>query len=242
MSSRGLSPRVRGNPSPILFPKLLLGSIPACAGEPFSSVRPSRGYEVYPRVCGGTAMTWCGCGRPTGLSPRVRGNRHPRDRCAHLSRSIPACAGEPSTANRTPDPQAVYPRVCGGTHASNKKIGYDHGLSPRVRGNPSALEEANMANGSIPACAGEPHRCCRTGNNRRVYPRVCGGTAAGGTASTPNAGLSPRVRGNHILRLQERIPERSIPACAGEPSGVRVGDCLTKVYPRVCGGTGCACR
>ena len=70
----GLSPRVRGNPSP--EPSLLFhpGSIPACAGEPSKPpVWPIQG-RVYPRVCGGTNLEMLGGAAEAGLSPRVRGN------------------------------------------------------------------------------------------------------------------------------------------------------------------------
>ena len=61
----GLSPRVRGNPSPPLTPH---GSIPACAGEPPRLNRRSDWrHRVYPRVC---LRSWSPIG---GLSPRVRG-------------------------------------------------------------------------------------------------------------------------------------------------------------------------
>ena len=51
------------------------------------------------------------------------------------------------------------------------------------------------------------------------------------------AGLSPRMRGN--LRLAPRPPPRpgSIPAYAGEPSRTWAWNSVSKVYPRVCGGT-----
>ena len=54
ISPLGLSPRVRGNPSPEAHPHQSPGSIPACAGEPlgWSSLIPLQ--PVYPRVCGGT--------------------------------------------------------------------------------------------------------------------------------------------------------------------------------------------
>ena len=70
----GLSPRVRGNLALTSAGVGLVGSIPACAGEPAILLRSGGGGGVYPRVCGGT------CGWPPqpavwrGLSPRVRGN------------------------------------------------------------------------------------------------------------------------------------------------------------------------
>ena len=50
-------------------------------------------------------------------------------------------------------------------------------------------------------------------------------------------GLSPRVRGNQHRRGATRPPQRSIPACAGEPSVSRSAVTCAKVYPRVVGGT-----
>ena len=71
----------------------------------------------------------------------------------------------------------------------------------------------------------------------RVYPRVCGGTAANQTIELAEGGLSPRVRGNRRPCGVHLPVEGSIPACAGEPRTelrkiLRIG-----VYPRVCGGT-----
>ena len=51
------------------------------------------------------------------------------------------------------------------------------------------------------------------------------------------AGLSPRVRGNLRPALPGQFPERSIPACAGEPSVAQADRHPVWVYPRVCGGT-----
>ena len=50
----GLSPRVRGNPTPNT--EYIYGnrSIPACAGEPILWQTIGTRRRVYPRVCGGT--------------------------------------------------------------------------------------------------------------------------------------------------------------------------------------------
>ena len=78
-SASGLSPRVRGNRMLAMPPPLPARSIPACAGEPCRVERLPQCLEVYPRVCGGTHTQH----RPPpyiwGLSPRVRGNRTPRE-------------------------------------------------------------------------------------------------------------------------------------------------------------------
>ena len=113
----GLSPRVRGNPGEIGIGLAYPGSIPACAGEPSTARttaspersipacagepqemhRSSPRWRVYPRVCGGTPPCWKSLTTCRGLSPRVRGNRRKGRRQYGAARSIPACAGEPSS-------------------------------------------------------------------------------------------------------------------------------------------------
>ena len=111
------------------------------------------------------------------------------------------------------------------------------GLSPRVRGNPDASSAAVEPVGSIPACAGEPRRHRAEGAEKRVYPRVCGGTWAPLDPVEPATGLSPRVRGNLAPGGPGGPGYGSIPACAGEPATATSRRCPARVYPRVCGGT-----
>ena len=134
--TRGLSPRVRGNPGSVDAEGARLRSIPACAGEPVHPRKPRLQWEVYPRVCGGTGVQFDDDTWERGLSPRVRGNRRLRIGRFRGRGSIPACAGEPP--NRSPiwEVLGVYPRVCGGTVIASSPFPDDEGLSPRVRGNP----------------------------------------------------------------------------------------------------------
>ena len=159
-------------------------------GNVVRDVNRSRGGRVYPRVCGGTSRRSIGMTSEImspGLSPRVRGN--------------PSLFAMMLT-NRL----QVYPRVCGGTAILDTAIGpnWSSGLSPRVRGNhcqgihavraeimpvyPRVCGGTHVlptwtpstpANGSIPACAGEPAmpvQVVSRHNDVMVYPRVCGGT------------------------------------------------------------------
>ena len=123
LSTRGLSPRVRGNRFSATAVTVAAGSIPACAGEPQGGPTPSANSLVYPRVCGGTQIMEDGRDPEQGLSPRVRGN--PETEIAEYAeaRSIPACAGEPT--RRCPHGQShwVYPRVCGGTSNRPRYVG-----------------------------------------------------------------------------------------------------------------------
>ena len=233
----GLSPRVRGN-QPESGPRWVLpGSIPACAGEPPAMMRTLGRRAVYPRVCGGTVLVPAPAIQAQGLSPRVRGNPAVSGLAAISSRSIPACAGEPSHRTRRRRCCPVYPRVCGGTVTLESRHDTRDGLSPRVRGNLQTAVGAAARNRSIPACAGEPLLRAQAYIPPTVYPRVCGGTPATASSAASPSGLSPRVRGNHRRFRQSRAGRRSIPACAGEPSPPRRRPWRRQVYPRVCGGT-----
>ena len=156
---------------------------------------------------------------------------------ACITRSIPACAGEPYCAIAQPPLGEVYPRVCGGTHALCPLQCGDDGLSPRVRGNRNVLASILGSLRSIPACAGEPPPSIRNTAPAAVYPRVCGGTTFPVWLLLTAAGLSPRVRGNRGMPLNRSWSPGSIPACAGEPSHIPPLANFGGVYPRVCGGT-----
>ena len=111
------------------------------------------------------------------------------------------------------------------------------GLSPRVRGNQRPKVPGGVAFGSIPACAGEPGGIASPTGRAGVYPRVCGGTHNPCLRCVNAPGLSPRVRGNHHDLCRTNTISGSIPACAGEPSKSISQSHVTRVYPRVCGGT-----
>ena len=135
-STRGLSPRVRGNRPAGRSGPWGTRSIPARAGEPHWQESLNAARTVYPRACGGTRQLVNPYASRIGLSPRVRGNRL-------LSRD-----GEYLGA--------VYPRACGGTDQRIAVEIQGGGLSPRVRGNHPCLTLEYKRLRSIPARAGEP--------------------------------------------------------------------------------------
>ena len=85
--------------------------------------------------------------------------------------------------------------------------------------------------GSIPACAGEPHRIAIYNllTCRGVYPRVCGGTKTALLSALVQfePGVYPRVCGGTIsphcnTETKCQMYQGSIPACAGEPAYGRI--------------------
>ena len=193
---RGLSPRVRGNLDDRDKAANIVGSIPACAGEPTSMLIGCNAAPVYPRVCGGTDDRIVHAFHRGGLSPRVRGNLHRNRICITPLRSIPACAGEPWPWSPCCPSSPVYPRVCGGTNIGCQAFSTVIGLSPRVRGNRGTSSSGTRGRRSIPACAGEPSLHALLIQVGGVYPRVCGGTRDSVWFVEAIGGLSPRVRGN----------------------------------------------
>ena len=181
-----------------------LWSIPACAGEPRRSARLTGSSPVYPRVCGGTRIRQRLQSTLRGLSPRVRGNQRVARAGPGRGGSIPACAGEPIRLAPGGAVVGVYPRVCGGTKRRTPRHGRIRGLSPRVRGNHRAPTRVDIMYRSIPACAGEPVSGAVPPVTTRVYPRVCGGTAAADSSAVLEYGLSPRVRGNPCIQAGDK--------------------------------------
>ena len=172
----GLSPLVRGNRQVVIQPLRDGRSIPACAGEPQPGIVAMVQQWVYPRLCGGTWVMIALLTAADGLSPLVRGNRQPPCANSAASRSIPACAGEPPPQQPGRHVRQVYPRLCGGTFRHRLAHIRRRGLSPLVRGNHCAPVPPAPHKRSIPACAGEPRIMPRKDVQRRVYPRLCGGT------------------------------------------------------------------
>ena len=214
---RGLSPRVRGSRVGGGRATVYIGSIPACAGEPYSGNQSRSAKSVYPRVCGGAPSASKSLSAFYGLSPRVRGSPLEELEEAHTVRSIPACAGEPWSRRRSGSGSRVYPRVCGGAALGLGNGQHLAGLSPRVRGSPCHGTRIYNERRSIPACAGEPRSPRSHAGRHGVYPRVCGGATSLPLPCDWLRGLSPRVRGSPGIPVSLAGWRGSIPACAGEP-------------------------
>ena len=172
-----------------------------------------------------------------GLSPRMRGHPAVADDRSNRVGSIPAHAGAPRTRCGRATAGRVYPRACGGTVVPVVDLKSLRGLSPRMRGHLWPSGHGEQHRGSIPAHAGAPFRPSPTTTTRRVYPRACGGTFQFCFPHLGEVGLSPRMRGHHVLKKGESSGERSIPAHAGAPHWRLAAAFQAWVYPRACGGT-----
>ena len=234
MSRRGSIPARAGEPGPasIRCASIDHGSIPARAGEPRRSPL-QRGKSV----------------EHGGLSPRVRGNPL---RCPVWLTTLAGRQVYPRACGGTDLPHAPAHRGSGGSipaRAGEPSVSQDpammvmEGLSPRVRGNPTAagggLERVFRSAGLSPRVRGNLtiHPFARRADwHAGLSPRVRGnpswtfdGEVSGVRGNRAKMldfmpGLSPRVRGNPAKSpvLVGAIESGgSIPARAGEPPSVR---------------------
>ena len=74
-SSKGTSPRVRGKPEFPCVENIVVGYIPACAGETGPAFHGCIVPGVHPRVCGGNSTIESCRISSSGTSPRVRGKQ-----------------------------------------------------------------------------------------------------------------------------------------------------------------------
>ena len=236
-AGEGLSPRARGNQRRTDDRGRLVGTIPACAGEPIARYWCACALGDYPRVRGGTTEVSNILRLPRGLSPRARGNRHKASHDSDCMGTIPACAGEPPARWRPSRQRRDYPRVRGGTAQRRASMSSRLGLSPRARGNRGTGFRLIDLNGTIPACAGEPTSSVWRSPGLRDYPRVRGGTTGESACASPENGLSPRARGNPHPSNARSTVAGTIPACAGEPLPLEAAWLAARDYPRVRGGT-----
>ena len=156
LQSGGLSPPTRGSHRRDARQRRRGGSIPAHAGKPGQTVRPTSRATVYPRPRGEAGPVMAGNLFLTGLSPPTRGSRPWLPPPPRARGSIPAHAGKPGRDSGGAGRAAVYPRPRG--EASPYPTGgpVAHGLSPPTRGSPLTSRRHRAILRSIPAHAGKP--------------------------------------------------------------------------------------
>ena len=157
-----------------------------------------------------------------------------------LQRIIPAYAGNTSGTMPWPDRGWDHPRVCG-EHRRLSRAGIQfEGSSPRMRGTLLFGLLQLPCEGIIPAYAGNTQCAAQQGQFFRDHPRVCGEHATGASTQVNCTGSSPRMRGTPRQCPLDILPERIIPAYAGNTQRGYVVRLLHGDHPRVCGEHGMA--
>ena len=216
---------------------MLLGPIPAHAGEPCLAAFRLSLHRAYPRSRGGTCTDRPSPMRGWGLSPLTRGNLDRIDADQLAFGPIPAHAGEPNRKSPPSIRSAAYPRSRGGTQARGVLMTVDQGLSPLTRGNLRHLTRITVVTGPIPAHAGEPSWSRQSGVTGGAYPRSRGGTRRRLAQRGNQQGLSPLTRGNLCASPAPATTPGPIPAHAGEPRSSCSISSKPRAYPRSRGGT-----
>jgi hypothetical protein len=146
-------------------------------------------------------------------------------------RAKPALPGGPE-----PGRSRGYPRLRGGA-LNNLLVEYEvEGPSPPARGSPPSARSPLDCTGSIPACAGEPSTRPAATRPRAVHPRLRGGAQHADVVLEGDDGPSPPARGSRVVAFALAAPDRSIPACAGEPPSTPGSRRAWGVHPRLRGG------
>ena len=198
--------------------RLVVGFIPACAGEPAWPHCIVLSPWVHPCVRRGAIEAGRVLAMSTGSSLRAQGSRL-MARGRHDSHGfIPACAGEPSRRRLASWIDKVHPCVRRGAHPPDLQSRPARGSSLRAQGSRPDVPERALRGGFIPACAGEPPSIRGTTSGRRVHPCVRRGASVPMAAAAHDGGSSLRAQGSPNANEGEEIPAGFIPACAGEPS------------------------
>ena len=131
-------------------------SIPTHAGKPATMRDRSDQIGVYPHACGETLNPTVALLDLVGLSPRMRGNLRQDGPNFFFQGSIPTHAGKPVVRHFIVLHVGVYPHACGETALPVMMAMPSRGLSPRMRGNHTAMMHQLVHLRSIPTHAGKP--------------------------------------------------------------------------------------
>ena len=132
--SLGSSPHARGTPSVAGITTVLIGIIPACAGNTGYPIAIARRRWDHPRMRGEHITYGVEGANSQGSSPHARGTRRMAVDLPYGEGIIPACAGNTafmafSTCNRRDHPRMR------GEHADNSSMTFNsEGSSPHARG------------------------------------------------------------------------------------------------------------
>ena len=153
--------------------------------------------------------------RTRGLSPLARGTLVTNYAKSLRYRFIPAGAGNTQRHEPRQLPAAVYPRWRGEHKRTQRQQFTRGGLSPLARGTHIMHKGITIGSRFIPAGAGNTSPGERKCYVCPVYPRWRGEHAITEGKGTQEPGLSPLARGTRQTDRGNGMPDRFIPAGAG---------------------------
>ena len=251
------SPRLRGTHREPLVDDLLVGIIPALAGNTSYLDFEVYGRRDHPRARGEHSLILNTRNVSRGSSPRLRGTRPappagkpapPEESSSRLRGTpnetgracprrgiIPALAGNTCRPFLPPRIFGDHPRACGEHSSITSNTSWILGSSPRLRGTLKKFCMFPYSYGIIPALAGNTSDLARAHRFWRDHPRACGEHVIGVNPEIAALGSSPRLRGTHIVADDDLREAGIIPALAGNTSRVKFACTVARDHPRACG-------
>ena len=104
-----------------------------------------------------------------------------------------------------------------------------------MRGEVADVLHLKTSDRITPACAGRSLRPSRAECSFQDHPRVCGEKLYRLHVKSSFIGSPPRVRGEAALRIEDLVPSRITPACAGRRHTHSRRSARSRDHPRVCG-------
>ena len=170
----GSSPHARGTHDQRATALRHLGIIPACAGNTLHPPTRVLLWRDHPRMRGEHPRCRVLPYVSSGSSPHARGTLLTDWRSTMLNGIIPACAGNTHGNGISPPCSRDHPRMRG-EHADDRTAGSARrGSSPHARGTQVLCAGCAVADGIIPACAGNTSSTTTTRASKRDHPRMRG--------------------------------------------------------------------
>ncbi len=195
----GSSPQVRGRFEITTCPLLLIGLIPAGAGQIFAGVDGFGDSGAHPRRCGADSFLRLLFRLWLGSSPQVRGRFGFSSCWLDLCGLIPAGAGQIQQADQQKHGTGAHPRRCGADGIDRAVDDCFDGSSPQVRGRLCNHSREPFAVGLIPAGAGQMPTSKTSFTATRAHPRRCGADDSRCKLDFVRRGSSPQVRGRFSI-------------------------------------------
>ena len=212
--------------------------IPAHAGQTPCPKAGVLQWTDHPRACGANFKTWVKQTENHGSSPRMRGKRVRARASATRARIIPAHAGQTHRMQRGFMAGPDHPRACGANVHTAYQLRFPAGSSPRMRGKRLHDRCHRQRGRIIPAHAGQTSWIGMNISSLSDHPRACGANLPDCKCSFTYAGSSPRMRGKLVAHTRNTLPQRIIPAHAGQTAFGSAPAYAGPDHPRACGANG----
>ena len=191
---------MRGKVFIMLARSYFLRITPAYAGKRHIKHMLSQTKRDHPRLCGEKLDGYSQSNFWTGSPPPMRGKADKFLIPSTCVRITPAYAGK-SQPSQLPEKLCWdHPRLCGEKKEAERKLNYDRGSPPPMRGKVIHSQLRVIVFRITPAYAGKSFRSSTADISRQDHPRLCGEKffSNGITASVP--GSPPPMRGKEIVR------------------------------------------